>query len=60
MLGNPVDIAFDERDNKKLIYIAEKANKKILVFKLSDNGNAAPATIISTTRLPEDIFLDAR
>lgn len=60
MLGNPVDIAFDDRNNKSLIYIAEKANKRILTFKLSDNGNVAPTTNITTTRLPEDIFLDAR
>ena len=60
LLGNPVDIAFDDRNNKSLIYIAEKANKRILTFKLSDNGNVAPTTNITSTRLPEDIFLDAR
>lgn len=60
MLGNPVDIAFDDRNNKSLIYIAEKANKRILTFKLTDNGNVAPTTTFITTRLPEDIFLDAR
>lgn len=57
MLGNPVDVAIDDRANKNLIYIAEKANKKLLVFKLSDSGNVAPSTTISTTKLPEAIYL---
>ena len=60
MLGNPVDIAIDDRDNKSLIYVAEKANKKILVFKLSDNGNVAPTTALSTTKLPEAIYLHVK
>lgn len=60
MLGNPVDVTFDARNGKKLIYIAEKANKKILVFKLTDNGNVAPTTSASVTTLPESIFIDAR
>ncbi len=58
-LGNPVDIAIDDV-NEKLIYAAEKANKKILIFKLSDKGNQSPAMIIPTEKLPEDIFLDIR
>ncbi|MFC5283729.1 YncE family protein [Pedobacter alpinus] len=60
MMGNPVDITFDARAGKKLIYVAEKANKKILVFKLTDNGNVAPTTSATVTTLPESIFLDAR
>lgn len=60
-LGNPVDIEFDERDGKELIYVAEKANKKILVFKLSDNGNVSPTITTGILRTsPEAIFLDAR
>ncbi|HEU4471546.1 MAG TPA: hypothetical protein VFR58_10710 [Flavisolibacter sp.] len=60
MMGNPVDIAFDDRDNKRLIYIAEKANKKLLVFKLSDNGNVSPSITTDVMTLPEAIYLDAR
>ncbi len=59
-LGNPVDVAFDARAGKKLIYIAEKANKKIFTFRLTDNGNVAPANSISVTTLPESVFVDAR
>jgi hypothetical protein len=59
-LGNPVDITFDAREGKKLIYVAEKANKAILVFRLSDNGNVAPASSTTVTTLPESIFVDAR
>lgn len=56
-LGNPVDVAVDTRANKNLIYVAEKANKKISAFKLSDNGNVAPTITATTTRAPEDLFL---
>ncbi len=59
-LGNPVDVAWDSRSEKDMIYVAEKANKKILVFKLTDNGNVAPTVSASLTSLPEAIYLDAR
>jgi len=56
-LGNPVDVAVDTRPNKNLIYVAEKANKKISAFKLSDNGNVAPTITSATSRAPEALFL---
>jgi hypothetical protein len=59
-LGNPVDIAWDDRTTKDLIYVAEKAGRKILTFKYSDNGNAKPSAIAILTSSPEAIFLDAR
>ncbi len=59
-LGNPVDIAFDKREGKDLIYVAEKANKKILVYKLEDNGNVSPSMTGSLRTSPEAIYLDAR
>lgn len=59
-LGNPVDIAWDDRVSKDLIYVAEKANRKILVFKLNDNGDVKPSAIASLSSSPEAIYLDAR
>ncbi len=59
-LGNPVDIAFDKREGKELIYVAEKANKKILVFKLADSGNVSPSISGTLKTSPEAIYLDAR
>ena len=59
-LGNPVDVAFDARTDKGLIYVAEKANKKILVFKVADSGNVAPSVVGSLESSPEAIYLDAR
>jgi hypothetical protein len=59
-LGNPVDIAWDDRTSKDLIYVAEKAGRKILTFKYADNGNVKPAVIAVLTSSPESIFLDAR
>lgn len=60
MLGNPVDVAFDDRKGKNEIYIAEKANKKILVFGLKDRGDVAPKSMVATTEGAEAIFLDIR
>lgn len=56
-LGNPVDVVWD---GDKLIYIAEKARRKILVFKYADSGNIAPSVIANLTSSPEAIYLDAR
>ncbi len=58
-LGNPVDVAWDDRTGKDLIYIAEKANKKILIFKFAENGNIAPLSY-SLSSFPEALYLDAR
>jgi hypothetical protein len=59
-LGNPVDVAWDDREGKDLIYIAEKARRKILVFNYSGTGNIAPSVIANLTSSPEAIYLDAR
>ena len=56
-LGNPVDVAWD---GENLIYIAEKAKRKILVFKYSDSGDVAPSVVANLTTSPEAIYLDAR
>ena len=59
-LGNPVDVAWDTRADKDLIYIAEKANKTIQVFKFGDSGNATPFRTAILSSSPEAIYLDAR
>ncbi|WP_411274766.1 hypothetical protein [Daejeonella sp.] len=59
-LGNPVDVAWDSRADKDLIYVAEKANKAIQVFKFGDNGNATPFRTAALSSSPEAIYLDAR
>ena len=60
LLGNPVDIDLDQREDKNLIYVAEKLNKKILVFKLGDVGDIAPTISQDVASSPESIYLDAR
>lgn len=59
-LGNPVDIAIDDREGKGTIYVAEKANKKILAFRYEDEGNATPLINQDVTATPEAIYVDAR
>lgn len=59
-LGNPVDVAWDDREGKDLIYIAEKARRRILVFNYSGTGNIAPSVTTDLTSSPEAIYLDAR
>ena len=56
-LGNPVDVAWDAKDR---VYIAEKARRKILVFKFTDSGNIAPSVVANLNTSPESIYLDAR
>jgi len=60
LLGNPTDIAWDERSDKDLIYVSEKAGKKILVFKYTDTGDAVPSVRADLNSSPEAIYLDAR
>jgi uncharacterized protein YjiK len=52
-LGNPVDVAFDSKN----IYVAEKANNKVLKFAFNATGNVAPAASIDYPKIPESIFL---
>lgn len=59
-LGNPVDVTVDDREGKDIIYIAEKANSKILGFKLTDNGNTAPYLNTTVNTPPESVWVDAR
>lgn len=59
-LGNPVDVSWDTRPDRNLVYVAEKANKKILVFKFADSGNATPSRVANLSTFPEAIYLDAR
>lgn len=59
-LGNPVDVAWDFRAGKDLIYVAEKANQTIQVFKFSDSGNVSPFRTATLKSSPEAIYLDAR
>lgn len=53
MLGNPVDIAFGKVNGFNAMFVAEKANKKILAFRLNDSGNIAPYSAVNTSISPE-------
>lgn len=55
-LGNPVDVVVKTVKGSSYIYVAEKANKKILTFKLYA-GDKAPFNSIATAYAPEDITL---
>lgn len=59
-LGNPVDLAWDDRTGKDLVYVAEKAKRKIMVFKFTDSGDIKPSVFIDLSTSPEAIYLDAR
>ena len=55
-LGNPVDVDTRNIHGETFIYIAEKANKKIITFKVNP-GNTIPVTALTTTYSPEAISL---
>jgi DNA-binding beta-propeller fold protein YncE len=59
-LGNPVDVTFDDREGKDILYVAEQANSKILGFKLTNDGNVAPYLNASVNTPPESVWVDAR
>ncbi len=54
-LGNPVDITLGNVGSKLYVFVAEKANKKILSFNLKDNGNVTPTLWTGTSYSPEAI-----
>ncbi len=55
MLGNPVDISTANVNGYTIMIAAEKANKKLIVFRVNDNGNAVPYKFTGTSFQPEAI-----
>ncbi len=59
--SGPIDVAIDPRAEKRLIYVADRTNRTVSRFNLSDNGNVAPQALITfDNRAPFSLFLDAR
>lgn len=56
-LGNPVDVSARWANGKPYIFVAEKANKKLMIFDLSSGGDIAPARFITTAYSPEAITI---
>ena len=52
-LGNPVDVAFRWISGTGYIFPIEKANKKLMAFKVTDRGNVMPTTSVTTAYSPE-------
>jgi len=60
-LETPIDISVDDREDKSLIYVIDRASKKLLRFKVSDDGNVVPDAVYSQFALtPVSIYIDAR
>lgn len=59
-ISQPIDVAIDDRDDKMLLYVADRGKKAIMRFKLSDRGNIAPEATFTTSLTPVSIYLDAR
>lgn len=65
LLKNPVDIEIDGREHAKYIYVADRTERSVLRFLITDQGNVAPdgnmkITTGSLTHTPVGISLDAR
>lgn len=58
-LTRPVALAIDDREDKLLLYVADR-DRKVLRFDLSDRGNTAPQVRYNTPLSPASIYLDAR
>jgi DNA-binding beta-propeller fold protein YncE len=60
-LQTPIDISVDDREDKLLIYVIDRESKKLLRFKISDEGNVLPEDVYNQFALtPVSIYIDAR
>lgn len=59
-ISQPIDVAIDDREDRMLLYVADRDKKSILRFKLTDRGDVAPQASYKTELTPVSIFLDAR
>lgn len=62
-LQEPISIAIDPREEEMKFYVADRASRKILRFKISDTGDMAPETFYDFSEsgmIPISIYLDAR
>ena len=58
-MGNPVDVAIDDRDSGTYIIIAEKTNGgSLLIYNATADGNVAADLFVRYSDIPEDIYLD--
>lgn len=60
LLRQPVDVAIDTREGGRYIYVADAGAKKVLRFKISDEGDVAPDNELSVGNTPQSVFLDSR
>ena len=59
-LQGPIDVSFDDRDDRLFIYVADRTSKKVLRFSSADSGNVAPNAVYQFTLTPVSIHIDAR
>ncbi len=59
-LQQPVDVALDRRATGQYLYVADRATRKVLRFKISDEGNIAPDKSLTTDAMPVGLALDSR
>ncbi|MFB5945632.1 YncE family protein [Albibacterium profundi] len=60
LLDGPIDVAIDDRDERNLLYVISRNNKKLLRYPLASEGNIAPEASHNFTLEPVSIYLDAR
>jgi hypothetical protein len=59
-LMGPVDVSLDDREGAGNLYVADKRAKSVLRFKISDQGNVQPQSVVSFPLSPEAVYIDAR
>lgn len=62
LLEQPTDVAIDTRKEGKFLYVADRKAKKVMRFKIDDQGNVAPDKIVDTKTMgtPVGLALDTR
>src|SRR5690606_11820423 len=56
----PVDVSLDDREGAGNLYVADQRAKSVLRFKISDQGNVQPQSVVSFPLSPEAVYIDAR
>jgi len=59
-LESPIDVEIDSRSDRLKLYVIDRAAKKLLRFKIADNGNQEPEAVYDFQLTPVSIHIDVR
>jgi len=60
LLDGPIDVAIDDREERNLLYVVSRNNKRLLRYPIGAEGNIGPDAAHTFSLTPVSIYLDAR